>query len=549
MLIPAENTDYLRLPRIVSPVATASHGSGLYPMKIEGTAETGAAMTELERRQQQARRILGRLVSLDGTYAARLLRTRRRRPGEYWSVGNLITVVHDDFAPGRRGLRSGGRRRRLAQRRRQPGDRQDRTRRRNRRGRARQPDFSTAAFAIFRRSARVAHRIRASDLKAIYQIRGEEGVEFGRLTQNPDDPGDRQRFGTDAPPFRGRRLDRRRQVDRRFDADQAMRPQPAEPARPADRSPQRICAAISRRMPSCSMRTTSNSPIGCSGSTRSPTSSTPAAKPIRTSSTRSTRSSAPPRPASPAAPSGGSPESSIRRQTQADQAWISADTPVPYRVSDAVQIIDEWMGKLDPRYARADMRSLRNRIESLSHDPRYRFMFGRLMVEDNFAKVLGPDVPPADGRASGIDHADWRGCRTKSSIRWCRCSRASPSTSRPGAAGPTRSPSSARRRTATFPPIKRRASSRPGARSAGSRRRAASTACRSASSRSGRPSSTRPCSPSARRCLRCGLATSATRTSFLPRRASRRAARSASCRRSPTAKRSPSAKRSRRRCG
>ena len=31
----------------------------------------------------------------------------------------------------------------------------------------------------------IAHRIRASDLAAIYQIRGEEGVEIGRLTQNP----------------------------------------------------------------------------------------------------------------------------------------------------------------------------------------------------------------------------------------------------------------------------------------------------------------------------------------------------------------------------
>ena len=48
-------------------------------------------------------------------------------------------------------------------------------------------------------------------------------------------------------------------------------------------------------------------------------------------------------------------ETTIRRQSSPEQAWISADTPVPYRVSDAVQIIDDWMGKLDPRYARADL--------------------------------------------------------------------------------------------------------------------------------------------------------------------------------------------------
>ena len=51
-------------------------------------------------------------------------------------------------------------------------------------------------------------------------------------------------------------------------------------------------------------------------------------------------------------------ESSLRRQSAQETSWVSADTPVPYRVSDAVQIIDEWMGKLDPRYARADLRAI-----------------------------------------------------------------------------------------------------------------------------------------------------------------------------------------------
>ena len=34
----------------------------------------------------------------------------------------------------------------------------------------------------------VAHRMRADDLKAIYSFRGVEGVEIGRLTQNPTIP-------------------------------------------------------------------------------------------------------------------------------------------------------------------------------------------------------------------------------------------------------------------------------------------------------------------------------------------------------------------------
>ena len=67
---------------------------------------------------------------------------------------------------------------------------------------------------------------------------------------------------------------------------------------------------------------------------------------------------------------------------------MSADTPVPYRISDALQILDDWMGKLDPRYARADLRALKHRLEALNHDPRYRFMFGKVVVEDIMARVI-----------------------------------------------------------------------------------------------------------------------------------------------------------------
>ena len=64
----------------------------------------------------------------------------------------------------------------------------------------------------------IAHRIRADDLKAIYTFRGVEGVEIGRLTQNAIDSrlGQRRRAGQ--PPFRGDRLDRRRQDHRGVDA-------------------------------------------------------------------------------------------------------------------------------------------------------------------------------------------------------------------------------------------------------------------------------------------------------------------------------------------
>jgi hypothetical protein len=53
-----------------------------------------------------------------------------------------------------------------------------------------------------------------------------------------------------------------------------------------------------------------------------------------------------------------------------------------------VHIIDEWLGKLDQRYPRSDLRALKYRLETLSRDPRFKFMFGRVVVEDNLAKVI-----------------------------------------------------------------------------------------------------------------------------------------------------------------
>ncbi|MCX7324019.1 MAG: DUF87 domain-containing protein [Hyphomicrobiales bacterium] len=71
-----------------------------------------------------------------------------------------------------------------------------------------------------------------------------------------------------------------------------------------------------------------------------------------------------------------------------DVANYSADTPVPYRMSDVFKIIDELLGQLEPRFSRFHIRSLRSRIESLNSDPRYRFMFGRTTAEDCLDRVI-----------------------------------------------------------------------------------------------------------------------------------------------------------------
>jgi uncharacterized protein len=78
----------------------------------------------------------------------------------------------------------------------------------------------------------------------------------------------------------------------------------------------------------------------------------------------------------------------LRRQPGAEKSSITPDTPAPFRIADAIAIIDEWIGKLDQRYQRGDLRALRSRLDSLSRDPRYKFMFRKSVSEDHLAKVI-----------------------------------------------------------------------------------------------------------------------------------------------------------------
>ncbi len=71
-----------------------------------------------------------------------------------------------------------------------------------------------------------------------------------------------------------------------------------------------------------------------------------------------------------------------------DASNIGVDTPLPFRTSDLVGILDEHIGKLDLRNELAPYKRLKARLESISRDPRYAFMFGSLTVQDNMAQVL-----------------------------------------------------------------------------------------------------------------------------------------------------------------
>lgn len=78
----------------------------------------------------------------------------------------------------------------------------------------------------------------------------------------------------------------------------------------------------------------------------------------------------------------------MRRSVMPDQARFTVDTPVPYRISDITGLIDERMGKLENKRDLSPYRNLRARIDAISQDGRYAFMFGSLTVYDGMTQVL-----------------------------------------------------------------------------------------------------------------------------------------------------------------
>jgi uncharacterized protein len=73
---------------------------------------------------------------------------------------------------------------------------------------------------------------------------------------------------------------------------------------------------------------------------------------------------------------------------KADAGGGSPDTPTPYRMMDVFAVIEEFMGKLEQRYSRYHLRTLKNRLEGIYNDPRYRFMFGKASTEDSMQQVV-----------------------------------------------------------------------------------------------------------------------------------------------------------------
>jgi len=86
-----------------------------------------------------------------------------------------------------------------------------------------------------------------------------------------------------------------------------------------------------------------------------------------------------------------------------DEAGLTIDTPVPYRLARVVELLKIGMGKLDKPESSIPYLRLTGRIDALRRDRRFAFMFGQLTVEDIMGEVLARYIRlPADGRPMTI---------------------------------------------------------------------------------------------------------------------------------------------------
>ncbi|MCX8996410.1 DUF87 domain-containing protein [Rhizobiaceae bacterium BDR2-2] len=101
-------------------------------------------------------------------------------------------------------------------------------------------------------------------------------------------------------------------------------------------------------------------------------------------------------------------ESSFMRRAT-EKSGITADTPVPYRIADLLALIDDRIGRLEGRNEKPHLRSLKVRILSVINDPRYHFMFSNNTISDTIMETVahifripGNDRPICTFQLSGI---------------------------------------------------------------------------------------------------------------------------------------------------
>lgn len=91
-------------------------------------------------------------------------------------------------------------------------------------------------------------------------------------------------------------------------------------------------------------------------------------------------------------------ETPIMRR-QSERSSVTADTPVPYRISDLLAQIDDRIGRLEGRQDKPSLRSLKLRLIAAVNDPRYHFMFSSNTITDTITETIQTIFRiPGDGK-------------------------------------------------------------------------------------------------------------------------------------------------------
>ena len=366
--------DDARVGRLPTVAGTERH-------ELEQTDGKGSPF---EQRGFEPTRVIGRLVALNGTQGV-ISCPLKSDEGE-WSVGHLITIDH-------RTSRLVGTVCEVA-----TDD-----------GRWSENECNAARVTIelngeiiddpngapfFHRGVRSfpslgapAHRIRANDLRAIYTFRGRQGVEIGRLSQNEDIPAEidvgelmRRHFAVLGSTGVGKTTS----VSLLLKKSMAMMPKlriiifdPHNEYAAHFPGLAQIIDSESLELPFWMFKFDELADVVFSGRKPHADERDALYEVIRIARAKYQTEL-----------SSSAGASAVRRQPVAEGNAVTSDTPTPYRIVDVIAVIEEWLGLLDQRFPRSELRALRYRLEGLNRDPRYRFMFGRLVVEDDIGKVI-----------------------------------------------------------------------------------------------------------------------------------------------------------------
>jgi uncharacterized protein len=354
------------------------------PDRHETEPASGGRGSIFERRETPPLRVIGHLVSLDGTQG--VIHCRLQTGEEDWSVGHLITIAN-------RGSRVIGVVCEIA-----TGD-----------GQWSETAVNTARVTIelngeivddasgapvfhrgihcFPSLGATAHRIRADDLRAIYGFHGRESVQIGKLSQNDTIPADidvNELIGRHFAVLGSTGVGKTTAVSLLLRKSVAAKPKlriiifdPHNEYAAHFPGLAQVIDSDTLELPFWIFRFDEFADVVFSGRHPHADERDALYEVIRLARAKYL--------ADTGSPTGTSP---LRRQPAVEATLVTADTPTPFRIIDVVAIIEEWLGKLDQRFSRSDLRGLRFRLEGLNRDPRFRFMFGRPVVEEDIGKVI-----------------------------------------------------------------------------------------------------------------------------------------------------------------